>query len=203
MSSLLAPSGPSLLDYAGAALTQAGEELLWARADDEVIARVAAALRIRKQADAVLLAAIGEVEARDLATTRGASSTRAWLTGAHQVDPAEAGMLVRTARALRAGFEKTGAAIAAGDVSLAQARVVIRSVQDLPKEMGPELSAAAERLMVGHCASFDPPTLALIGRRLAEVVDPEGTQAHDEQKLLDLMSRSSSIWRTRPTTSAD
>ncbi len=85
---MLAPSGPSLLDYAGAALTQAGEELLWARADDEVIARVAAALRIRKQADAVLLAAIGEVEARDLATTRGASSTRAWLTGAHQVDPA-------------------------------------------------------------------------------------------------------------------
>lgn len=40
--------------------------------------------------------------------------------------------------------------------------------------MGPELSAAAERLMVGHCAIFDPPTLALIGRRLAEVVDPEG-----------------------------
>ncbi len=67
-------------------------------------------------------------------------------------------MLVRTARALRAGFEETGAAIAAGDVSLAQARVVIRSVQDLPKEMGPELSAAAERLMVGHCAaSIRPP----------------------------------------------
>jgi len=55
----------------------------------------------------VLLAAVGEVEARGLARARGASSTRAWLTGAHQVDPAEASMLVRTARSLRAGFQQT------------------------------------------------------------------------------------------------
>lgn len=39
--------------------------------------------------------------------------------------------------------------------------------------------------MVGHCAVFDPPRLALIGRRLAECIDPEGTQARDEKGLLD------------------
>lgn len=186
MSSLLATVGTSVLGHAGAALTEACEERLWAQSDGQILDRVASALRVRAQAEAVLLAAVGEVDARGLAASRGASSTRAWLTGAHQLDPGEASVLVRTATVLRGGFEATGTAIAAGDVSLAQARVVIRSVQDLPKEMGPELSAAAERLMVGHCASFDPPTLALIGRRLAEVVDPEGTQARDEQKLLDL-----------------
>lgn len=86
-----------------------------------MIARVAAARRVLAQAHSVLLAAVGEVEARNLAKTRGAPSTRAWLTGSHRVDPTEAGMLVRTARSLRTGCEQTGTAMAAGQVSLAQA----------------------------------------------------------------------------------
>jgi len=158
---------------------------LWAQSDAEIVERVEAALRVRAQADAVLLAAIGEVEARGLARARGASSTRAWLHGAHQLDPAEASMLVRTGTSLRAGFQETGLAIAAGEVSLSQARVVIRSVTDLPDNLDPGLGAAAETLMVGHCAVFDPMTLALIGRRLAECIHPEGTQARDEKKHLE------------------
>ncbi|MGI8625629.1 MAG: DUF222 domain-containing protein [Geodermatophilaceae bacterium] len=183
MSSLLVAAGPSVLDRVSAALTEAAEERLWARSDDDVVARVEAALRVRAQADAVLLAAVGEVEARGLARARGASSTRAWLTGAHQVDPAEASVLVRTGTSLRAGFEASGAGLAAGQVSLSQARVIIRSVGGLPAEIGPELAAAGESLLVGYCQTFDPSALALIGRRLAECIDPEGTQARDEQKI--------------------
>ncbi len=182
---MLASVGPSVLDRAGAVLTEACEQRLWAQSDAEIVERVEAALRVRAQADAVLLAAIGEVEARGLARARGASSTRAWLHGAHQLDPAEASMLVRTGTSLRAGFQATGLAIAAGEVSLSQARVVIRSVTDLPDDLDPGLGAAAETLMVGHCAVFDPMTLALIGRRLAECIDPEGTQARDEKKHLE------------------
>ncbi|MDQ3714960.1 MAG: 13E12 repeat family protein, partial [Actinomycetota bacterium] len=125
MSSLLASSGPSVLDRAGTVLREACEQRLWAQADLEVVSWIEAALRVRAQADAVLLAAIGEVEARGLAGARGASSTRAWLNGAQQLDPAEASMLVRTAKSLREGFESTGTALMAGEVSLAQARVVI------------------------------------------------------------------------------
>ena len=185
MSSLLASVGPSVLHRAGAVLGEAIEERLWARSDAEVIDRVQAALRVRAQADAVLLAAVGEVEARGLARSRGASSTRAWLHGALQVDPGEASMLVRTAKSLRTGFEATGAALAAGEVSLSHTRVIIRSIEDLPDELGPELASAGETLLVGYCAIFDAPTLALIGRRLAECIDPEGTQARDEQKFLE------------------
>ena len=185
MSSLLATSGPSVLDRASSSLAEAAEERLWARSDDEVLARVADALRVKTQADAVLLAAVGEVEARGLTGSRGASSTRAWLHGAHQVEPGEASMLVRTARSLRSGFESTGAGMAAGQVSLGQTRVIIRSVEQLPADLGPELASAGETLMVGYCQTFDPTALALIGRRLAECLDPEGTQARDEQKLLE------------------
>ncbi|MGI8625599.1 MAG: DUF222 domain-containing protein, partial [Geodermatophilaceae bacterium] len=185
MSSLLASVGPSVLHRAGAVLGEAIEERLWARSDAEVIDRVQAALRVRAQADAVPLAAVGEVEARGLARSRGASSTRAWLHGALQVDPGEASMLVRTAKSLRTGFEATGAALAAGEVSLSHTRVIIRSIEDLPDELGPELASAGETLLVGYCAIFDAPTLALIGRRLAECIDPQGTQARDEQKFLE------------------
>jgi len=47
------------------------------------------------------------------------------------------------------------------------------------------MASTGETLLIGHCATFDPATLALIGRRLAECVDPEGTQARDERKLLE------------------
>jgi len=183
---LLTPVGPSVLDRAGVVLREACEQRLWAQSDAAVVDRVQAALRVRAQANAVLLAAVGEVEARGLARTRGATSTRAWLHGAHQLDPAEASMLVRTAAALRAGFQETGLALAAGDISLDQARVVIRSVTDLPADLDPGMVGSAETLMIGHCAVFDPTTLSLIGRRLAECIDPpEGTQARDERKHLE------------------
>ena len=185
MSSVLASGRASALDRISDALSEAVDERLWAQSDAEVIDRVQAALRVKAQADAVLLAAVGEVEARGLSRSRGASSTRAWLHGAHQVEPGEASMLVRTAKSLRTGFEVTGVAMAVGDVSLAQARVIIRAVRELPEDVGPELAAAGEALMVGHCATFDAATLALIGRRLAECIDPEGTQARDEKKLLE------------------
>ncbi|MBA3369807.1 MAG: DUF222 domain-containing protein, partial [Geodermatophilaceae bacterium] len=158
MSSLLASSGTSVLDRAGTVLTEACDDRLWAQSDTEIMERVQAVLRVRAQADAVLLAAVGEVDARALARTRGSTSTRAWLHGAHQLDPAEAAMLVRTAAALRAGFQETGLALFAGEVSLAQARVVIRSVTDLPADLHPGMAAAAETLMIGHCAVFDPTT---------------------------------------------
>lgn len=83
-------------------------------------------------------------------------------------------MLVRTGTALREGFEATGVALGAGEVTLDQARVIIRSVNDLPDDLSPGLIASAETLMIGQCSVFDPTRLALIGRRLAECVDPEG-----------------------------
>nr|MBA3340043.1 hypothetical protein [Geodermatophilaceae bacterium] len=67
MSSLLASAGPSVLKRVSADLAEACEERLWAQSDSEIADRVAAALRVRAQADAVLLAAVGEVDARGLA----------------------------------------------------------------------------------------------------------------------------------------
>jgi len=147
VSSQLAPTGALDIGYVAPphqggglaairqALGSAAGQTLWSLSDDEVVGRVGAAMRLRAQADALLLAAVGEVDTRDLARRRGASSTRAWLRDAHCCDPREAGRLVVTARGLRSGLAATQEAMAAGDVSLDQARVIMRCVGDLAKEV--------------------------------------------------------------------
>jgi len=185
MSSLLASDGPSGLGQVCVDLGAVCEERLWAQSDGQIIDRVAAALRVRAQADAVLLAAVGEFEARGLAGSRGCSSTRAWLRSAHRIAPVEASRLVRTATAVRNDLPAVGQAMAGGSVSLAQAEVIVGAIGDLPPETPVACRPEAEQTMVDYAASFDPVLLARIGRRLAEIVDPDGVQARDEKPILD------------------
>lgn len=173
------------LQHLGQALQAAASQSLWSLSDDELVGRVDAAMRLRSQADALLLAAVGEVDARDLARRRGATSIRAWLRDAHRCDPREAGRLTATARGLRSGLAATGVAMAAGAVSLDQARVIVRYVGELAKEVPAPLAAQGEADMIGFCAQLDPVLLGVVGRRLAELVDPEGTQDRDEAEAVD------------------
>jgi len=177
--------GAAGLDGIGKALGYAAAQSLWSLTDDEVLGRVDAAMRIRAQVDALLLAAVGEVDARDLARRRGATSIRAWLRDAHCCDPREAGRLTATARGLRSGLGATHEAMAAGAVSFEQARVIVRCIGELAKEVPAPLVAQGEADMIGFCAQLDPVLLGVVGRRLAELVDPEGTQDRDEADAVD------------------
>jgi len=161
-------------------LGSAAAQSLWSLSDDEVVGRVDAAMRLRAQADALLLAAVGEVDARDLGRRRGATSIRAWLRDAHRCDPRVAGLLTATARGLRSGLTSTHEAMTAGAVSLDQARVIVRYVGELAKEVPAPLVARGEADMIGFCAQLDPVLLGVVGRQLSELVDPEGTQDRDE-----------------------
>ncbi len=182
---MLASLGTSVLDQACADLAEACEEQLWAQSDRQMAERVNAALRVRAQADAVLLAAVGEFDARGLAGARGCSSTRAWLRSAHRIAPHEAKRLVGTATALRRDLPALAAAMSSGEVSLAQAEVIVTAIGDLPGETPVACRPQAEATMIDQAQTFDPMILARIGRRLAEIIDPDGVQARDEKPILD------------------
>jgi len=173
------------LSDARAAVRATASRATWALSDEQAVARVGDAVRLRAQADAVLLAAIGEVDARGLARARGATSTTAWLQGAHQVGPGQAARLVGTARALREHLPATADAMSRGRVQLGQAQVIVHALADLPKDFPAEGRTDAEATMIGHCDTFGPVPLSFIGRRLEEILDPEGVQARDEKKLLE------------------
>jgi len=98
---------------------------------------------------------------------------------------AEASRLVKTARALREQLPATATAMADGDVQFSQAEVIVDSVKDLSPGIDPELRAEGERALIGACGSLDPAKLGQLGRRLEELLDPDGVQARDEAKIRD------------------
>lgn len=157
----------------------------WTRPDRALLDEVRQIVALRAQVDALLLDAVGEVDTRGLATTRGCSSTRAWLRAAHRIPAWEAGRLVRTAATLRTELPAVGQALAGGAVSLAQAETISAAIADLPAETQVARRGQAEATMIGYATTFDPVLLARIGRRLAEIIDPDGVQARDEKPILD------------------
>jgi hypothetical protein len=58
----------------------------------------------------------------------------------------------------------------------------------LPIGLGIEALQKAERELLGWCRSFDPREVARLGRRLFEVIDPDGAEAR-EAKLLERQER--------------
>jgi hypothetical protein len=74
----------------------------------------------------------GEADARRALLADGAASSSAWLRHRLRLSPSEASSYVRTARGLRGGLEDTAAAGAAGQIGLAHAAVITRTVAELP-----------------------------------------------------------------------
>ncbi|CAN5334701.1 hypothetical protein BH09ACT12_BH09ACT12_37720 [soil metagenome] len=113
----------------------------------------------------------------------GATSTANWL--AHQTQQ------TRTAAAgvVRFGYElathdHVRTALAAGDLRVEQARLIIGAVQKLPADLDPDLVIRAEAHLVTEAAHHDAKALAVMGRRLLDVIAPEIADEH-EAKLLE------------------
>lgn len=174
---------------ARAAVSAAIGAPVWMLTDNELAAEVANALALKAQAEALLLDRLGEADARGLARSRGATSMQAWLRGSHRLGPGEASRLVRTARTLREQLPATGHALAESRVNLGQVEVIAEALKDLSPDVGPELRAEGEQTLINACASLDPIALGRLGRRLEELLDPDGVQARDEAKIRDHEAR--------------
>ena len=142
---------------------------VWSRSDADLVADVRETLALRAQVDALLLAQLAEVDSRGIAGRRGCPSTRAWLRAAHRIAPGEASALVNTAMSLRDDLPAVGVALAAGVLSLEQAKVCVHAIADLPTQTPIAKRPQAEATMIDSARSFDPVLLARIGRRLGRV----------------------------------
>jgi Domain of unknown function (DUF222) len=97
--------------------------------------------------------------------------------------PGAAEQHVTLAGALVGRLDLTRAALAAGDLSRAHAQVIVRVMDALPSGLGAETLERAERQMVAWCRQFDAQEVARLGRRLWEVIDPEGADVQEGKKL--------------------
>ncbi|HSV64699.1 MAG TPA: DUF222 domain-containing protein [Mycobacteriales bacterium] len=140
---------------------------------DEVLVR--GFRQVSRFTGTVLLPLVREAESRGLASAHDAPDMRAWLRGSLNVRPAEAGRLLRLATALDDDLPETAAALAGGAVSVDHAQVVAEAMRSLPAETPAGVRAAAERELVRRSGTFNPDEVALLGRRVLEVVDPDGS----------------------------
>jgi hypothetical protein len=76
-------------------------------------------------------------------------------------------------------FARVAAAQANGSISAAHARVIIATVDKIPATIQAECEEWVEAELVGHALEFDPDRLTILGRRLLDVLDPDGTLADD------------------------
>ena len=104
----------------------------------------AARARARLQAIEMNVLAVGD----DIAEATGDRSTAAWLATKTRDAPGAIRANAKLAVALETRWTQVQAAFAAGEVNLAQVRVIDKALTDLPKDLGDDLIAKAEAYLV-------------------------------------------------------
>ncbi len=127
--------------------------------------------------------------ADDVAAQEGARDAAALLTHDTRGDAAEHRRELALAESLERRWTLARTALAEGALNLAQAVVITRALDDLPRErIAPEVLAKAEAHLVAEAAHHGPRELRLLGRKILEVVAPEDYE-HEEGRRLEAEER--------------
>ncbi|WP_121253333.1 HNH endonuclease signature motif containing protein [Nocardioides ferulae] len=164
-------SHSSALDAAAGAVSElVGVD--WSQVPAGELPKVAVVLeRMAAQLDAVRLAVAGEVEATDAAAAHGWASAKDFLTAVAGGHKGAGGGMLRLQRRLRS-LEATRTALAAGELSVAKARVIANRVSQLPRDE--KVRAEAERLLLARAAELDATDLDHAWPAVVAELDPDG-----------------------------
>jgi len=174
---LLAAIGAARVDLAG--VRDAQPVFVPTRAKAELLRQLVA---LRGQVDELLLRALAGAD--DLAESAGARDVGAWLSASLPVDRRTAHADVKLAQAVDQAYPGVAAAMAAGEMSLEQARVIVGALDGVGEVLDAAGLVEAERFLVGEAKTHDPVALRRLGRHLAAVVDPDAAEAAEAKALL-------------------
>ena len=159
----------------------AGVDPVYMTVEEKKTALVASA-KVRARAEALELRLLAAAD--DVAEATGARSTATWVADqtrqAHGTVRRDAAL----ATALDQRWTQTADAFAAGDLNMAQARVIAEALAALPKDLGDDLLVKAETLLVAEAAEFGPRELKIFGSRVLEYLAPDIADEAEYQRLL-------------------
>lgn len=122
------------------------------------------------------------VAADDVAQAEGARSCGAWLSQHARLRRGDAAGDLVLAKALDRDRPVLAAGVREGRVNIAQAKVIVAALAEVPTRVGVEVVAKAEAHLVDLAGEHDPSELAKLGRRILEVVDPERFEEEEARK---------------------
>ncbi|WP_433651804.1 DUF222 domain-containing protein [Micromonospora zamorensis] len=149
----------------------------WALPEHDLVAALDAAHRLEQRLAAVKLALVRELDGRGTGTAQGASSTVVWLRDRLRLSVSAARRLVDLADALDTGAPGVRAALASGDISVEQARVIGDAVSTVHTAAGAEAAGKAVGVLVEWAGQFEPTLLRKLGTRILDHVAPEVAEA--------------------------
>src|SRR4051812_11987430 len=160
---------------------------LWSMDAEETTSTIAQVQAVEAQLAEVKSRLLIHAKRIDLPGATAASSVANWHAVATRTTRATAHRLMRLADGLEA-HELTRTALAAGQLHVEQAEVILRALADLPDDLDADLVVQAEQALLAQAAVFDAKALKILGRRILEVIDPDAADAH-EAKLLEREER--------------
>lgn len=145
---------------------------------------------------AASVAATAQADRRGLSGTRAYTSVGALLRRALLISPSEAAARERLAKACFGTVQSTGslteptlpataAALRSGETSLAHARIIERTITDLPRELAPSVVTEAESFLAEQSRQHSPPELAAVARRLRATLDQDGLLQEERDAVED------------------
>ena len=131
----------------------------------------------------------------DIAEETGDRSTATWLATQTRDNHGTVRRHAALAASLGSRWTQTADALGAGDLNLAQARVIVEALDALPDELGDDLVVKAEAYLVEQAAVFGPRELRHLGRGVLEHLAPEIADEAEYQRLLAEETRAQAATR--------
>jgi hypothetical protein len=123
--------------------------------------------------------------ADDVAADAGARDAGAWLAHQAHLDRGPARRDAELASALAEQWTRLEAALAAGAVNVAQARVCVEVLSELPADLDATILDAVEEQLVVLAEQWAPRDLKVLGRKILEAIDPKVAEAHEAKQLTE------------------
>jgi hypothetical protein len=155
----------------------------WSLTPEEQRSVLAGLARAEARIHEVRLRVLAAADAADAGADAGATSTAAWVAHETRQVRSAAHADVHLARELAATCPTTRQALGEGRVNAAQARVIVRAMESLPDTITAADRERAERHLVQAAGDHDAKALAVLGRRVFEVIDPEAADLEEGRRL--------------------
>ena len=157
------------------AVNHGAEARMWTLSPRQLSEGLPALRRIIGQLQALELAGLREADRHQVGDPAGFANTVGWWSQVTRATKPSARRELKLAERLDAEeHQSLRAATSTGAVSVDQAAVILKAVEDLPTDLvEPALRAKAEQHLIELAQDLDPHQLRIVGRKILEVEDPE------------------------------